>query len=335
MRFLAQILTEITGVSRQKVVVGLDFDWSPNSWTHNIFRVYELLFWRRKGIRAEMSSFFDSEGNTAQCAHSWESLLSLIEVSFRKAFHFEFPVRIWIPVLKTPQGIPFVLSPFLFAIAYDTTTTDAAHVSTFSYNVTVTGSNPSIIGYACTDNASASDQITAMSYNGTSLSFLRKQTFTQGTEDTCYLYALAGCSTGTNSFAVTVAVAIGFMAVSASSYSGTDTSQTFTNTASSGDSTANPTSTSITVAGTNSWLVGSVTNNQTNAGALNTGSYRPAVGARVMYDSNATVSTGSNTVTAGNASANHQVLFLAELLITASATAVTTTRYLNLLGVGT
>lgn len=52
--------------------------------------------------------------------HTWRALLLHIEAKIKGSIPRTFPVKIYIPVLQTPQGIPVFSSPYLFAIAYDT-----------------------------------------------------------------------------------------------------------------------------------------------------------------------------------------------------------------------
>src|SRR5690349_16076088 len=51
-------------------------EWANDSCVHNIFRLYELIFWRRVGIRAELSSYL-KDGRTSYYCHSWESVFAL------------------------------------------------------------------------------------------------------------------------------------------------------------------------------------------------------------------------------------------------------------------
>ncbi|MDE2020949.1 MAG: hypothetical protein KGJ13_11485, partial [Patescibacteria group bacterium] len=68
------IFTWITNHPRELVTP----EWSKKSWTHNVFRAYELIFGRRAGIRAEISSFFH-KGTFRQVSHTFEGQCALIE----------------------------------------------------------------------------------------------------------------------------------------------------------------------------------------------------------------------------------------------------------------
>lgn len=191
-------MCEITGVARYKPKI----EWSDKSWTHNVFRFYELLFWRRFGIRAEMSSGLNAEGKQFYVCYSWESAIALTETYIREFLSSWrlAPVRISIPVMKTPEGFPFFASPYVFAIAYDNSTLGgsiAASPKTFSH--TCTGSDLILVVTSQSNPAS----VTAVSYNSASLT---QQV--QSTDTGAYLIGLwtkTSPSTGSNTVSLTAA----------------------------------------------------------------------------------------------------------------------------------
>lgn len=116
--------------------------WSNKSWVHNIFRFYELLFWRRYGIRPEISSIYDRRTITYR-AHTFEGICALFEQGIRGLKKFTIPIRIHIPILATPFGNMFA-SPYLFAIVLDTSVGQTGVLTAdpwISYTHTCTGSN--------------------------------------------------------------------------------------------------------------------------------------------------------------------------------------------------
>jgi len=184
-RILPYILGTLTQHDRSRVVVGVDFQWSNKSWIHNIFRCYELVFWRREGIRFEASTtaIRDYENNRTIEIHefgTYESLFAHGEEMFRLWIKGRLPKFEWveIPVLQ-PVFAGFKLNPqtiYSFAIAFDavsdakdnggvvTTVTVATH--------TVTGSNTIavFVGGRNSDTNRTIDSYTQNAVTGTMVS---------------------------------------------------------------------------------------------------------------------------------------------------------------------
>lgn len=165
-RILPYILGTLTQHNRQKIVAGVDFEWST-SWTYNLFRVYELIFWRREGIRAEMSA----TKNGVMTFHSWEAGLVYFETVIR-AFRLPKIVKVYVPVLA-PIGFPTlpVLPQFAykFAIALDTSAKSTESNNTGqSWTHTCTGSNGAL-HVGDTLESTTSDQYTNMTYNSVAM----------------------------------------------------------------------------------------------------------------------------------------------------------------------
>jgi hypothetical protein len=118
------LMIRATDAPRYQPVVGVDFVWSSDSWVHNIFRVYELIFWRKIGIRPEATSTaLQNEDGTVAITHAFhtvEAALKYVENGIRNFFKLEWvPFRIYIPILVTTNGLPVFSSPYLFAIAFN------------------------------------------------------------------------------------------------------------------------------------------------------------------------------------------------------------------------
>lgn len=111
MQILAQLLTEITGKPREKV----EIKWDSYYYVSAIFRLWELIFWRRQGIRVETTGYHEN-GKEILFVHTWEAAFCVAELRLRQLFEFK-PFRIYIPMLATPQGLRIPASPYLFAIA--------------------------------------------------------------------------------------------------------------------------------------------------------------------------------------------------------------------------
>jgi len=133
---------------RVKVRVGVDFEWSNKSFTHNLFRLFEMIFGRKHGIRPEMSAHasIDEKGiHVTYACHTFEAVCALTEQYIREYIaSWKFvPFKVYIPILITPQGIPVFASPYLFAIAWVASgnTGNNEGVTPWSFSFTNTGSN--------------------------------------------------------------------------------------------------------------------------------------------------------------------------------------------------
>lgn len=291
-RILPTILVLLTGQDRYLP----DIEWSSNSWTHNMFRFYESLFWRRVGIRAEITTKFDGIKAIHQ-AHSFEGACALIETSIRQFFEFAIPIKIWIPLLSTPEGLPKPASPFLFAIAFDTSLYGGDATSSYSY--TVTGSNPILIGQTYDRNFG----ISAVSYNSVAMTnSLTQADGSSGGE--MRAWKLGAPATGAHTVSITTGGSTAFGSIIAS-YSGAAATLDSTNV---GSATSGGTKAiSTTVVAASSWLIGmagtfgsggTVTSNQASTRQTNSTFF---TGYSMCYsDSNTTVSTGSNSITFTN-----------------------------------
>ena len=120
---LPQILTYITGNVRY---LPKNIEWSSALWTHNIFRVYELIFWRKGNpnngdnmIRCEWA--VSSNGGLVKF-YTFEAVIAHVEGLIRGLLKFEkwMPFKIIFPELAGIGGLSNSFSrPFLFAIAFD------------------------------------------------------------------------------------------------------------------------------------------------------------------------------------------------------------------------
>jgi hypothetical protein len=148
-----------------------EIEWCDNLWTHNIFRAYERLFWRRQGARLEQAVWtrHDKQGKQigqdihiytfeALCANT-ETFIRGLWPSYR--FKISFPRLevffdqlayglglIPVPVYghfnrgKADAEIPFIL----FALAVDTTAAGGTNSTTVTVAVTTSGSDRGMIG---------------------------------------------------------------------------------------------------------------------------------------------------------------------------------------------
>src|SRR5579872_3571373 len=80
-RWLPALAVLLTGKDRHLP----EIVWSDNSWVHNIFRVFEMIFWRRDGIRAE-SSVAVADGKVFIKLFTFEAACAHFEALVRNAF---------------------------------------------------------------------------------------------------------------------------------------------------------------------------------------------------------------------------------------------------------
>lgn len=208
---LLKLLAYLTGELRYRH----DFVGS-SSIVCTIFRAYEHVFGRRAGIKAEGALV-----NDVYYSYTWEHYLSTIEglvVSFIKGRLPKFSI-VYIPQLQLAGLARGGVSPFRFAIAYDTSSvqTAAAGVSaTFSY--TVTGSNPLLLAMPAFQQ---NQSVTAITYNAAPMTDCGDGRKYSGdaSPGASQLFYKTAPTTGTNNIAVTADGSVEWNIV-AISYSG-------------------------------------------------------------------------------------------------------------------
>lgn len=239
-----------------------DIEWSKNSWTHNIFRVYELIFWRKYGIRAESSvtQYFDEYGRDtvkvelftfeATCAHLETLIRNLFKIRW---LHLQVTqLQFGLPVNTPELRIPFIS----FAVALDVATTEgaAASSSPATYTHTCTGSNLSLVVGSVSFDLGGAPTMTSTTYNGTSCTLVGS-TKAVGTTSLMGLWYLLAPATGANTVSITFGGSSTIKCRGCStSYTGTNQSAV-DNTAEGSGSGNNP-SVSITTNADNSWVNG-------------------------------------------------------------------------------
>lgn len=127
-KVLPAVMVLITRKSRYRP----EIKWSI-LWTHNIFRFYELIFWRREGIRIENSSsvYFENGKKIVQYEFfSFESVCAHIETLIRNFFKIKWlKIEIVEWQLATSFFSTLKLPLISFAIAVDTGNSSVAPVS--------------------------------------------------------------------------------------------------------------------------------------------------------------------------------------------------------------
>lgn len=309
MRILAEILALITRHKREKV----DIKWSNKNWTHNIFRVWELIFWRRAGIRKEMYS--DSWGNRK--AYTLEAHCAL----------FETRVREFLSYLEYTFSFRWVPSPLILrgAIALDSADTNAYASGNWSH--TCTGANLVIVVTSHGDVTGSFGQ--TCTYN--SVSVPNVNSIQCPSDRIIASYLLKAPTTGANTVDVTGNTFNRGMAVS---YTGVNQNNTpdgnATQTAAGGSSSI---SQSFTVTAANCWMVvggycGTSGAPNSGSGVITTQRGNTGDGGN-MWDSNATIGTGSQTGGLGFSASSNGAMVMMSIAPTSGA------RLLTLMGVGT
>lgn len=192
--FLATMMATITQKPRYLPKI----EWSSVSWTHNVFRVWELVFGRRVGVRAEMSTatfYKDGKWHRLYSFHTVEAAIAHFEGIIRGSFESLIPSRVYFPQLAN-MGTP-VPSPFgiLMAVAYDAASNNSATSKTITVNHTCTGSDRFIAlmgGGRATISSASYNSVATTSIGAASSGVVR-----------CGMHGLLGPASGTNTLSVT------------------------------------------------------------------------------------------------------------------------------------
>lgn len=331
---LPKILAVITRKDRYKV----DIEWSSNSWTHNVFRLWELIFWRREGVKPEMSvsAHRDKDGiKVVYYCHSFESVIALFETHVREAlkWRFKLPYKIWIPIIQTPSGIPVLASPYLFAIALDANGPDnqrSTLSTTLTYAHTCTGSNLVLVVGALDNN----DQtFTGATY--ATVAVTNVDNYNQVTAVRMWTGIQTAPTTGSNNIVITVTLPpTNWLDGVSTSYSGcaqTGQPDSFAQNSGAAGSTL---TTTTTVVATGCWLwgCGDARSALLDASTM-TLRARSTNDEPVAGDSNGTVGTGSQSLQISEAPGTGDQKSLLIMSISPFVAVVTVSRLL-LMGVG-
>lgn len=271
-KILPYILATLTQHDRQKVVAGVDFEWSKDSWTHNFFRAFELVFWRRSGIRAETSAvaFKNADGTTTtiRAYHSLESLLKFFEYKVRSIWNWKLvPVKVYLPVLR-PAGMPTFSSPYLLAIAFvGAANNNQNGATTLSLTGVSCGTTNGLVFAFAGDN-DLSFVITGISCADGALTFI--ENVSGGTRLHCSSWYKIGTTTATQTFTATSSTATDIQ-FAVSTYSGARQSAQpdAHNTSTSGS--ASSFSQSVTTVADNCWVMWALNWGNITGGALTAG----------------------------------------------------------------
>lgn len=211
---LPTLATIITRSDRYKV----DIEWSDKSVVHNLFRVHEMLFWRKWGIRIEnsFSAEVDEDGIYTSTHHFYtlEAGLAFIESRIRESVPKLVVKRVLVPSFAGAPMLSPTGNPYLFAIAFDSaSSTSAGSGTSLSVTQTCTGSDLVLFAFSWGNNTGLS---LATSYNGTGMTTIDNQSVNFNTSRSNILVAP---STGANTLAVNTTNSFGLRLLG-SSYTG-------------------------------------------------------------------------------------------------------------------
>ena len=261
-KILPTILAVITQHNRHKVE---NLEWSNKSITYNLFRLWELVFWRRCGksnnsgdtIRIESRTTaikIDGEVIVTHRFYTWESLIVHAEEIIRKFFTLpELGFRfVRVPQLVTPNGQVFPLNEiFSFAIAFDVASSINETNSTVTLAHTSTGSDRILF---TSIGLFSSATITTLKYADVNMVAV-KGPQANGTENYYLRYLFAPASGANNQ--VLVSSASVNTAIEQSTYSGAhQTNSTEITGGAVETNSASPYTATVTTVADNCWLVG-------------------------------------------------------------------------------
>lgn len=297
--FIPQLLATITRTSRDKVLPGRDFEWSTQSWTHNAFRMFEMVCGRRSGIRRECVAWFDrATGRSYQVSFTWENRVAVLEGAVRAllaSWKFEFVI---VPIPQYAYA-GFGISPlpriFSFAIARDAHAAGTHQFTTStSWNHTCTGSNLTL--FVLPNWYQGNGQSNSCSYNSSAITSVAVSDSISSLSDYVLIYYKQGPATGTNSTNISISGTTRWNDGFSVSYSGTSQTADLTAKTTSSKTSSTTNSFSITPSTSTGWIVaiGACSNANTLSAGTGLTGLDSLSGARYRsMDSNGAVTGGS------------------------------------------
>lgn len=310
-----------------------EITWSSKSWTHNVFRCYEMIFGRKFGIRAEMTvNAVHKSGKlfVTYKAHTFEAVCALLEQKIREGMPKWKLIRLEVPQLAFVGGLQ-MKSPFLFAIAWDISAKGLTVGGTsLTYAHTCTGSNLIFYVNNAIDSGGSFVTHTYATIGMTSVA----GTVNGGAAD-INMYYLVAPATGANNVVLTKTGA-GSIDGSSTSFSGAKQSApTITNTKAA--TVGLNFSMTVTTVDNNSWIVeGAVSNVAMNSGTncTNREFEISALGGGINDTNAAITPAGSTTMTFGTTNAGTTCAGIQAVISPATGAAINTLTSLSLMGIG-
>lgn len=290
-----------------------EIEWSSNSWTHNIFRAYEMVFGRRCGIRCEAStSAYKVHGKLVivKAFYTWEASIAHVETMVRgllrkPARFFEFvPNRVFTSRLAMTNGMK-IPTGYMFAIAFDATVGKRE----------ASGATPNTVSHTCTgsdrhlwvNTSTFTNDVLTCAYNSVAVGAVSGAQIdgVDASHNGPQLRVLIAPTTGANNL-VTTDNGSGSLAVAIASYSGCNQTTATDGTPGTTGGSGTTLTVTMTVPTASSWVIAGMNNaiDTLVAGAgttmrqnnLNYG----------LADSNGVVATGSQSLVATHTNGSHR-----------------------------
>lgn len=299
MDILLYTATTLLGKPRYRPKV----EWYQYSVFGNVFRLFELLFGRAHGIRAEVSAA-NVGGKTIHYYHSLEYALVAVEEGLYRSFYklLISPLRLFdelsrikvlVPQTAVRGGFPMPSSPWLLAIAYQASSANSGTNGGSGTTLTVSinagsGSDRGLVGGVWSNN---NNSVTA-TYNSVSMTQAVTLKYSS-TNETIWGFVLSAPTTGTNDLVFTGSGTPEFFGAG-SVYTGChQTTASLANATASAESSGTSINLSVTATTDNCWAVafcGGQRNGTASTGVTN----RSGDGTQgAIGDSNATIPNGS------------------------------------------
>lgn len=208
---LPALLAILTQKRRRIVRPVVDFEWKNQGLVGSFFRLWEIVFGRKDGIRLESSGmvidgvlvnkFFTIESYLSYCEFT---LRDLIKKSIGDIFQIPFFLKelALVPKIVSSSGEAMATYPYMFAIAIESNDTvyhaSANASSSITQSLTIgSGSNEYILGFYEIDVVTTATTLSTSTWNAVSMSQLVKVdpiTLQHGN----YIFGLVNPTTGTN-----------------------------------------------------------------------------------------------------------------------------------------
>ena len=234
------------------------FERSKESIVFNVFRIYEQIFGRKRGIKCEShtEAYKDDDGNVVQYTRCYtlEATLCFIEARIREFFRtFKFvPIRIRIVAPHPANGGTFPIGVF-FAIAFDSETLAQTITGTSLTFAHTTSGSDRLILIGGHDRSNTTTSVTGVTY--ATVATTKITDIRVPSDRMITAWRLVAPATGANNVVVSSSDSTN-LRFSALSYSGVDqTSPIDGNNTASDAATTTGLSVSITTTSDNCWMV--------------------------------------------------------------------------------
>lgn len=256
---LPYVLVKLTGHGRYLPKI----EWSNNSWVHNIFRVYEVIFWRKTGIRAEAATWLLDDKTVKVELYTFEAVCAHFETLIRNFFNIKWlDITVTQLQLALPVNSPQIRVPWIsFAIALDVANASGDNSSSpFTFSHTSTGSNRFM--HVGTRNWGGDQpQVTAVSYNSVAATEAIAITRTGQNFNESSIWFLGGPASGANTVSVTATLGqFGHGIAGCVTYTGAQSTNTADATGTASTATSGAFTATVTTVAANCWVAAAAFN---------------------------------------------------------------------------